>query len=33
MERTGTTPTPVATIRRIDHREAVQIAVAENRRT
>jgi uncharacterized protein (TIGR03083 family) len=32
MERTGTTPTPVATIRRIDHREAVQIAVAENRR-
>jgi uncharacterized protein (TIGR03083 family) len=32
MERTGTTPTPVATIRRIDHREAVQIAVAENRK-
>jgi uncharacterized protein (TIGR03083 family) len=32
MERTGTTPTPVASIRRIDHREAMQIAVVENRR-
>jgi uncharacterized protein (TIGR03083 family) len=32
MERTDTTPTPVATIRRIDHREAVQIAAVENRR-
>jgi uncharacterized protein (TIGR03083 family) len=32
MERTDTTPTPVAMIRRIDHREAMQIATEENRR-
>jgi hypothetical protein len=32
MERTDTTPTPVSMIRRIDHREAMQVATVENRR-